>query len=163
MLLCAGGELWGQPLKGKQDRWINKVVSELKMRSCKGQVAAANLSLLEEWMVLKLLTFWRRRRATSLGQRNGCEKSGRKEIPSEKSTKWVGSEPGSLRQMALLVTTAATENPGDNRGSWQVFKDCYQLLSTNHIFSSADKTRLCSRTSLLSLHHWTAKMIFRYL
>lgn len=123
------------------------------MRGCKGQVAAANLSLPEERMLPKLLSLWRGRRATRLCQRNGWEKSGRKKITSEKAIKRVGSRPGSLRQMALLVTTAAAENPGDNRGSWQIFKDCYQLLSPNHL-SFAEERKLFTGTSLSSLHPW---------
>jgi len=60
--------------------------------------------------------------------------------------------------MALLVTTAATANPGDNRGSLQLFKDCYQLLSPNHISSSTEERKLLARTPLLSLHHSVVKM-----
>lgn len=83
-----------------------------------------------------------------------------KKLQAKKSTKQVGSRPGSLSQMALLVATAVTENPGDNRGSWQIFKDCYQLLSPNHISFSAEGRKLCTGTSLPSLHYWMAKMVF---
>lgn len=109
MLLCTGGEPWGQP----PERVKQQLGFRAKMRGCKGQVATASLSLSEGWMLLKLLSLCRGRRAMSPCQRNGWEKSVKKEITSKKATKWVGSWPGSLRQMALLVTTAATENPGE--------------------------------------------------
>lgn len=158
MSLCTGGEPWGQP----PERVRRQLGFRAKMRGCKGQVAAASLSLSEGWMLLKLLSLCRVRRAMSLCQRSGWEKSVKKEITSKKATKWVGSWPGSLRQMALLVATAATENPGDNRGSWQMFKDCYQLLSPNDISFSTKERKLCTATPLPSLHHFMVKMLFRH-
>lgn len=89
ILLCTGGEPWGKP-----PQWVKQQLGfRTKMRGCGRQVAAANQCLPEDWMLPKLLSLWRGRRAMSLCQRNGWEKSGKKKLLAKRQqNRWASGQ-----------------------------------------------------------------------
>lgn len=138
LMLCAGREPQGQPLKGKQDLWNNNLVSELKWEAVK-----------DRWLqqicpCLRGGCCWICSHCEGEGEPQTCARGtggknqgGKKLKAKSQQNEWALGQALQGRWMALLVMTAATENAGDNGRSWQIFNDYHQLFSPNLISFSA--------------------------